>query len=123
MRCKHCGAGTRVLATRKKLDGHVLERQRACFGETQHKFSTYEIDDDLERTILQHAMSPERGATLAKRVGLQQRNQNILDDLVAGKKHSVVAKVYGLAPNSVSTIARRAGLPAYRDLAPFLRHG
>ena len=123
MLCKHCGAGTRVLATRKRLDGHVLERKRRCEGPVTHTYSTFEIDDDLERTIIKHAVSPERGATLRKRVALQQRNQRILDELIAGKRHSDIAAVHHLSPNMVSTIAKRAGLPAYRELKPYLRHG
>lgn len=100
-----------------------MERLRQCEGPVTHRFRTFEVDDDLELTVAKHAMSPARGATLAKRVRLHQRNQRILDALIAGGKHSEVAAAHKLSPNMVSTIARRAGLPAYRDLKPFLRHG
>lgn len=123
VRCKHCGAPTRVLATRKRLDGHVLVRSRRCNGPVTHTYSTFEVDDDLELTISKYALNRARGATLRKRVALHKRNQRILTDLVAGKRHSDVAAEHHLSPNMVSTIAKRAGVPAYRDLKPFLRNG
>lgn len=109
MRCRECGLATRVLATRENTEGFVLKRTRTCTN--GHKFNTYEIDDTLEGSVQKYASSPARIATLHKTIQLWWRNKRIVERLQMGEKHAVVALEYGLSPNMVSTIARRAGLP------------
>ena len=110
MTCTRCGRLTEVRATRT-TDG-MIRRRREC-THCGHRFSTFEIDDGLLKTIQKH-MAPHREA-IAKRVALTRRNEEIVARLNAGEKHSVVAAEFGLSDNMISTIARRAGIPAYRN--------
>ena len=112
MMCAQCGHETTVLSTRPEHGGMVVKRRRGC-GHCGHKFSTYEIDDGLVET-LQKYLAPHIKA-LQKRYELRARNEQILGMLDAGEKHAVVASQFGLSDNMVSTIARRAGVPAYRN--------
>jgi hypothetical protein len=77
-----------------------------------NKFSTYEVDDGMLRTLIKY-MESHADAVLKRRV-LTRRNEKIIEMLEDGQKHLVVALEFGLAPNSVSTIARNAGIPAYQ---------
>lgn len=113
MICVQCGHDTAVLSTRPEQDGMVLRRRRGC-GNCGHKFSTYEVDDGLVKTIKKY-LTPHVNA-LRKRQELHARNEQILALLQAGEKHAVVASQFGLSDNMISTIARRAGMPAYRRM-------
>jgi transcriptional regulator NrdR family protein len=111
MKCSRCGHETAVLSTRTEHVGLVLKRRRGC-GYCGHKFSTYEVDDGLVETIKKYLLPHVKA--LRKRHELHARNEQILALLEAGEKHAVVASQFGLSDNMISTIARRAGVPAYR---------
>ena len=110
MNCVRCGYETSVLATREEQGGLVVKRRRGC-GYCGHKFNTYEIDDGLVDTLKKY-LTPHLKA-VRKKHELFARNEQILAMLRAGDKHAVVAAQFGLSDNMVSTIARRAGVPAY----------
>jgi transcriptional regulator NrdR family protein len=110
MKCVRCGQFSKVLETRTDQAGMVLRRRREC-DHCGHKFSSYEIDDGLAETLKKY-LGPHLKA-VRKKQELFQRNEKILAKLRAGDKHAVVAAEFGLSDNMVSTIARRAGVPAY----------
>ena len=110
MKCPRCGRDTTVQETR--FVEQMLRRRRHC-SHCDHRFSTYEIDDGLLKTIKRH-WAPHRKA-VTKRIALTQRNEKIVARLLSGDKHAVVADEFGLSDNMISTIARRAGIPAYRN--------
>ena len=113
MKCTKCGPGeTSVLETRKLQGGQVTRRYRAC-GQCGHAFNSYEVDELLWKTVKKYALGDEHTKALMKRHNLHARNEQILNMLKRGEKHSVVASQFGLSDNMISTIARRAGVPSY----------
>lgn len=111
MKCVQCGSATAVRETRGEYGDQVLRRRREC-SHCGHRFNSYEIDDGLLETMRKY-LGPHLKA-LGKRQRLAQRNEKILAALQAGAKHAVVAAEFGLSDNMISTIARRAGVPAYK---------
>ncbi len=107
--CVKCGRDTQVRESR--MVDAMLRRRREC-THCGHRFSTYEMDDGLVKTIKKH-MAPHMRA-VAKRVALTRRNEKILARVREGIKHSAIAAEFGLCDSMVSTIARRAGLPSFR---------
>ena len=89
----------------------MLRRRREC-TRCGNRFSTYEVDDGLLKTIKKH-WAPHNTA-VAKRVALTQRNEKIIAMLKEGYKHAVVAAEFGLSDNMISTIARRNSVPSFR---------
>lgn len=113
MKCTKCGHGdTTVLETRKLQGGQVTRRHRAC-GQCGHAFSTYEVDGTIWNTVKKYALGDDHTKALRKKHNLHARNEQILNMLKLGEKHSVVASEFGLSDNMISTIARRAGVPSY----------
>ena len=112
MKCPKCGRPTSVVETREAFKGTASRRSRVCEA-CNNKFSTYEVDDGMMRTLRKY-MEAHADAVL-KRRSLTRRNERIVEMLEAGQKHLVVALEFELAPNSVSTIARNAGIPAYKN--------
>ena len=90
----------------------VIRRRRGC-GNCIYKFWTHEIDDGLLETMRRY-LGPHLKA-VRKKHAIHARNEQILGMLDAGEKHAVVASQFGLSDNMISTIARRAGVPAYRN--------
>lgn len=115
MKCRECGRETRVLATRSEGEGYLLRRTRVCSGE--HRFTTYEIDDSLDETVIRHAMRPGRIGGLVAAAARHERDADIARRAAAGEKHAAIAVDYGLSHNMISTIARRAGVHS-RRIAP-----
>ena len=91
----------------------MLRRRRQC-SHCGNRFTTFEVDDGYIKTIKKHFIPHQRA--IAKRVALTQRNEKIIEQLKAGVKHAALAVEFNLAPNMISTIARRAGLPSFRKL-------
>lgn len=113
MRCTQCGHDkTVVLETRKLSDGQVVRRNHGC-GKCGSSFNTYEIDDRIWNTVKKYVVSDARARGFERRQALFNRNEQILELLKSGEKHSVVASQFGLSDNMVSTIARKAGVPSY----------
>ena len=112
MRCPKCGMVTEVRETRGHHDGVVNKRRREC-THCSHKFSTYEIDDGLEKTLKKYLAAHIKA--VQKQQALTLRNEKIAAKLRAGEKHMIVAAEFGLSDNMISTIARRMGIPAYRE--------
>ncbi len=112
MNCVKCGRDTQVRESR--MVDAMLRRRREC-THCGHRFSTYEMDDGLVKTIKKH-MRPHMRA-VAKRVELTRRNEKIIARLKEGVKHSAVAVEFGLCDSMISTIARRHGLPSFRKQA------
>jgi transcriptional regulator NrdR family protein len=92
----------------------MLRRRRLC-NHCGHRFSTYEMDDGMVKTIKKHMLPHMRA--VAKRVALTQRNEKIIEMLKEGVKHSAIAVEFGLSDNMISTIARRNGMSSYRQQA------
>lgn len=112
MKCKYCGRATRVTETRSLGEGYVPRRTRVCVN--GHKYYTYEVDDAFERIIVKHALRIDRIGGLVSAALLHQRNELIVARAKAGEKHLTIALDFGLSPNMVSTIVRRAGVPDRR---------
>lgn len=91
-------------------------RRRQCSGPQEHKFTTYEVDASLKKTVLKMAANPARIRRLERSAQLAARNELIVARLRKGEKCMTVAADFGLSDNMVSTIARRAGLPPVREL-------
>jgi transcriptional regulator NrdR family protein len=89
----------------------MLRRRRECTC-CGHRFSTYEMDDGLVKTIKKH-MQPHMRA-VARRVELTQRNEKIIARLKEGVKHSAIAVEFGLCDSMISTIGRKAGVTSFR---------
>ncbi len=111
MNCIKCGRDTTVLDTR--MIETFLRRRRQCLH-CKHRFSTYEIDDGMTKTIKKYLFP--HSDTIAKRVALTRRNEKIVALLKQGVKHAVVAAEFGLSDNMISTIANRAGVKSYRKV-------
>lgn len=111
MRCVKCGRLTLVKEVRTQDNGIVNRRRRQC-THCNHKFTTYEIDDALEKTLTKYLQPHVK--SVAKAQVLNRRNERIIDRLKLGEKHSVVAIDFGLSDNMVSTIATRAGVRSYK---------
>jgi transcriptional regulator NrdR family protein len=93
-------------------DGHVIRRRHGC-GNCGASFSTYEVDDRIWKTVKKYAVNEARTRGFTRRQQIHHRNQQILELLKRGEKHSVVASQFGLSDNMISTIARNAGVPSY----------
>lgn len=111
MRCVNCSRECRVAETREAYAGLAVRRRREC-EHCGHRFNTFEIDDGLLKTLRKY-LGPHMKA-VRKRQALTLRNEQILAMLREGNKHAVVASYFGLSDNMISTIARRAGVPAYQ---------
>jgi len=109
--CPKCGHTTEVKESRAQYEGVVNKRRRWC-KHCDHKFSTYEIDDGLEKTLKKYLDAHIKA--VHKQQALGRRNEKIVARLRAGEKHMTIAADFGLSDNMVSTIARRAGIPAYQ---------
>ena len=112
MKCVQCGCKTSVLDSRTEHDALVMRRRRGC-GQCGLKFFTYEIDDGLEETLKKYLLPHIK--SIRKKQKLHARNEQILNMMRAGDKHFVIAKTFGLSDNMISTIGRRAGIPAYQS--------
>lgn len=111
MKCINCGRDADVKETRVSGEGVMLRRRRVC-SHCGTKFSTFEIDDGLMSTIKKYMAA--HAAAIKKRQALTRRNEKILAKLRAGEKHITVASEFNLSESMISTIARRAGVPAYQ---------
>lgn len=118
MKCPKCGAATTVSETRTGFDEVVNKRRREC-THCGNKFSTYEIDEGLEKTLKKY-LDAHVKAVLKQRA-LTQRNERIEARLRAGEKHASIAADFGLSDNMVSTISRRLGIPAYQKTRKILK--
>jgi transcriptional regulator NrdR family protein len=112
MICIQCGCKTTVLETRHKYGSLVLRRRRGC-GQCGYKFFTYELDDGLAKTLTKHLLPHIK--SIRKKQKLHARNEQIINMMNKNEKHTVIADMFGLSENMVSTIARRAGIPAYQN--------
>lgn len=113
MKCTTCGHDqTVVLETRKLSGGQVVRRRHGC-GNCGNAFNTYEVDDRIWNTVKKYALNEARTRGFERRQALFHRNEQILELLKRGEKHSVVASMFGLSDNMISTIARNAGVPSY----------
>jgi transcriptional regulator NrdR family protein len=113
MKCTTCGhEGTAVLETRKLSEGQVTRRRHGC-GHCGATFNTYEVDDRIWKSVKRLVINESRVAGITRRQRLFHRNEQILELLKRGEKHSVVASQFGLSDNMISTIARKAGVPSY----------
>lgn len=108
MKCPECATETSVLETRETASGYIMTRTRICFN--GHRFKTFEVDGSLADTIAKYAARPSRIAGFSRRASLFQRNQSILAKLRSGEKHAVLAEEYGVAHNTITTIANKAGI-------------
>lgn len=100
------------MVVESRIVDNMMRRRRECQF-CGHRFSTYEVDDGLLKTIKKH-WAPHQAA-IAKRVALTRRNEKIIARLKAGDKHAVIAEEFGLSDNMVSTIASRNGISSQRS--------
>ncbi len=103
MKCIECGHATRVLETRS-IDGVVPKRRRHC-PNCGLVFETFELSDRLEATVKKHALKAHIHA-VKKRWSLWLRNKAMADMAIRGEKHAVIAELFGVADNTVSTAIR-----------------
>lgn len=98
MKCKVCGAPTRVLETRES-ENHTTLRRREC--ERGHRFTTYEIGasaySNVRPRVAQYA------AAEALRIRRWLRNQAIVCDPRSSRE---VAKEMGINSSQVRRIRR-----------------
>ncbi len=109
MNCVKCGRDTIVRESR--MVDHMLRRRREC-THCKHRFSTYEIDDGMTKTVKKYILPHSK--TVAKRIALTRRNEKIIERLKAGEKHATIAIDFGLSDNMVSTIAMRNNISTKR---------
>jgi len=112
MKCKGCGSATTVIETRAVAGGMATRRRLEC-NECGLRFNSFEVDDDMRLTLEKYCFEAHVRA-VHKRWALAKRNRKIVALLEAGEKHAVIANEFGLSDNMISTIARRAGIPAYQ---------
>ena len=111
--CPKCGHGVSYVRETRRVGekGHALKRTRTC-EKCSHRFVTYEIDGAVWSQINKRVVLPHTKAVL-KKTALYWRDQDIVRRVQAGEKRYLLAEEYGLSPNMVSTITRRAGLPSH----------
>ena len=111
MKCIKCGGDTTVSETRNLHADVVTRRTRKCTV-CDHKFSTYETDEGIWKSI--RKLIPAHADAVEKKKILFARNQRIATLLRQGEKHAAVAHQFGLSDNMVSTIAAEMGIPSRR---------
>jgi hypothetical protein len=94
----------RTRETRETAEGFVVTRYRVC--PEGHAYATYEIDNDLRKTLAKHAQRPERVRGIQRRTELYWRNKRIVER-AKQVKHVVVALEFGLSDNMISHIVRQ----------------
>lgn len=105
MRCRVCGDPMRVVETREEAYGLMVRRVRLC--KRGHRYSTYEVDDSLRKTIIKFAERRERIEKMMDRIELYRRNERIVRRVNAGEKYKVIAHDEGIAENSVCDVIRK----------------
>lgn len=115
MKCPACGATSFVLETRNEADGVFLKRRRECSA-CENRFNTFEVSDALEATLKRY-LKPHVVAT-KKQWEAARRNAEIVRRVLAGEKRYLLAGEFGLSDSMLTTITRRAGLPAYSRVIP-----
>ena len=115
MNCPSCGAASAVLETRNEADGVFLKRRRECSA-CSKRFNTFEVSDALEATLKRY-LKPHVVAT-KKQWAAARRNAEIVRRVLEGEKRYVLAGEFGLSDSMLTTITRRAGLPAYSRVNP-----
>lgn len=94
-----------MLETRAEGEGYVNRRRRRCSN--GHVFSTYEVDDSLEKTVVRNALSPTRiGGRIASAMQFE-RDEEIRSRREKGEKIMVLSIEYGLSETQISIIARK----------------
>lgn len=112
MICSACGQhDARVLDSRRVFQGSVIKRTRGCICGA--KFQSYEINGAIWNTVKKWAVASNLVAQRKRHI-LHARNEAIADQLRSGVRAQDVAKDFGLSPEMVSTIRKRAGLPPAR---------
>lgn len=110
MKCAECGCDTTVLETRAEHDGIVMRRRRQCYT-CGHRFSTFEINERLFETIKKY-LGPH-AVGVKNKWALTKRDAEIVRRILDGEKRYMLAEEYGLRPNSISSISRKAGIPPH----------
>lgn len=104
MKCPECGAQqSRVKSTRHWQGGAMLQRRRECFN--GHLYTTYEIGEQLAKTLEKYAVPSARG--IEKTSTLWKRDTGIVRAIRAGRLTMDVAAEHGISPTTVSAIIRR----------------
>jgi len=104
VKCPECGAQeSHVKETRHWQGGAMLKRRRECFN--GHLYTTYEIGEQLAKTLDKYAGPSARG--LEKKDKMWRRDTGIVRAIKAGKRTIDVAEKHGLSPNTVSAVIRR----------------
>lgn len=111
MKCVKCGGEASVSETRTLHADTVTRRTRKC-GVCNHKFSTYEIDEGIWKSVRKFV--PAHADAIERKKIRFVRNQRIAVLLRQGEKHSVIANQFGLSDNMISTIAAEMGIPSRR---------
>ena len=111
MKCVKCGGEASVLETRPLHADVVTRRTRKCTV-CEHKFSTYEIDEGIWKSV--RKVIPAHADAIEKKKIRFVRNQHIAKLLRAGEKHSVVGNMFGLSDSMISTIAAELEIPSRR---------
>ncbi len=95
----------RVVETREEAYGLIVKRVRTC--PRDHRYSTYEIDDSLRKTLIKFAERRERIEHIVDRIERYRRDERVFRRASAGEKHVIIALDEGIAPNTVSDIVRK----------------
>lgn len=61
----------------------------------------------------QRTEAATKASAKAAHEAVAERNAKIVEKILAGEKRYVLAEEYSLTKNSISTISRKAGIPAY----------
>lgn len=104
MRCRVCGDPLRVVETREEAYGLIVRRVRLC--PRGHRYSTYEVDDSLQKTIIKFAERRDRIEHMMDRIERYRRNERIVRRAASGEKHELIAVNESIAPNTVSHVVR-----------------
>jgi hypothetical protein len=89
----------------------VTRRARKC-NACGHKYSTYEVDEGIWKSI--RKLLPAHADAVERKKILYSRNQRIAALLKQGEKHALVAQYFGLSDSMISTIAAEMGIPSRR---------
>jgi transcriptional regulator NrdR family protein len=116
VRCRYCGAPTRVLSTRQPTGEFYVVRRLTCTAVKEHRFNTVEVLETLirkfARTHIEKLLSYNRRGAERLRLA-HQRRQAVADGIKAGVKYEAIAADLGV---SLATVRKHAA--ALRDGKP-----
>jgi len=109
VRCRHCGAGARVLETRTRGDS-CKARRYECEGPKRHRYTTLEVPESVAKAV----GAPWQAALRMADRGLEQRAERLgqraaVESLLGTATHEAIAARVGcslwLVADTAQTLA------------------